>query len=167
MLTEVISERVGSVRNSIEKIIKVIEESDEATLYVKPSEEEWSGMQIISHVLEAVDFWLSDLDALLIVPGAKWGRNHEHARRLAAVDEDVVSKLKKDEVIVELKKIPQRVEKSLANVSDDDLEKNAPSYNAKFDGKPLSFLIDHLIVQHVEGHYGQLVRHLDKVNSLN
>lgn len=167
MLTEVISERVIRVHNSIERIVKVLEESDEVTLYIKPSEEEWSGMQIVAHVLEAVDFWLADLEALLIVPGAKWGRNHEHVRRLAAVDEEVVSNLKKEEVIAELKKLAKRVENSLKKVSVEDLEKTAPSYNAKFDGKPLSFLIDHLIVQHVEGHYGQLVRHVQKVISLN
>ncbi len=80
MLTEVISERVDRVQKSIDDIVKVLEETDEATLYIKPSEQEWSGMQIVAHVLEAVDFWLTDLVALLVVPGAKWGRNHEHVR---------------------------------------------------------------------------------------
>ncbi len=55
-----------------------------------------------------------------------------------------MSNIKKEEAIAELKKIAQRVEKSLSNVTVEDLEKTAPSYNAKFDGKPLSFLIDHL-----------------------
>jgi hypothetical protein len=45
----------------------------------------------------------------------------------------------------------------------EDLVKTAPSYNPNFDGKPLSFLVDHLIVKRVTGHYGQLVRHLEKV----
>lgn len=164
MLTEVISERVERTKKSLDDMVKVLEETDQATLYIKPSEEEWSGMQIVAHVLEAVDFWIEDLEALLIVPGAKWGRNHEHVRRLAAVEEGVVSRLKKDHVIAELKNLAERVEKSFAKVTIEDLEKTAPSYNPKFDGKPLSFLVDHLIVLHVEGHYNQLVRHLQKVN---
>lgn len=163
MLTEVIVERVVRFDKSIEDIVKVLEETEEATLYIKPSEEEWSGMQIVAHVLEAVDFWITDLEALLIVPGSKWGRNHEHVRRLAAVDERVVSNLKKVDVIAQLKQLAVRVQKALTNVSLEDLEKTAPSYNEKFDGKPLSFLIDRLIIQHVEGHYNQLVRHLQKV----
>ncbi|WP_185807642.1 hypothetical protein [Lysinibacillus telephonicus] len=56
-----------------------------------------------------------------------------------------------------------RVEKTFGKVKEEDLTKTAPSYNPNFDGKPLSFLIDHLIVQHVVGHYDQLVRHLQKV----
>ncbi|KGR80240.1 DinB family protein [Ureibacillus manganicus] len=163
MLTKVISERVVRFHKSIEDIVKVLEETEELTLYVKPSAEEWSGMQIVSHVLEAVDFWLTDLEGLLIVPGTRWGRNHEHVRRLAAVDEGVVANLKKDEVIAKLKQLAQRFEKTLSKVSVEDLEKTAPSYNVNFDGKPLSFIIDQLIIQHVEGHYGQLVRHLQKV----
>lgn len=95
MITEVISSRIQRFKKSIEDIVFELEKTDEAKLYIKPSEEEWSAMQIVSHVLEAIDFWLVDLEALLIVPGAKWGRNHEHVRRLAAVDEGVVSKLKK------------------------------------------------------------------------
>ena len=62
-------------------------------------------MQIVSHVLEAVDFWVEDLEALLIVPGGKWGRNHEHVRRLVAVEESVVSELKKDEAIEKLQNL--------------------------------------------------------------
>lgn len=62
-----------------------------------------------------------------------------------------------------LKNLVPRLENALVKVTNEDLDKTAPSYNPKFDGKPLSFLIDHLIVQHVEGHYDQLVRHLAKV----
>ena len=130
---------------------------------MKPSESEWSAMQIVSHVLEAVDFWVTDLEALLIVPGAKWGRNHEHVRRLAAVDESVVAKLKREEAIALLNELVPVVESTLQKVKEEDLEKTAPSYNPNFDGKPLSFLIDHLIIKHVSGHLGQIVRHLAKV----
>src|SRR5690606_5623262 len=105
----------------------------------------------------------TDLDALLIVPGAKWGRNQEHVRRLAAVDETVVSNLKKDDAISQLRQLAKRVDKTFSKVSMEDLEKTAPSYNEKLDGKPIAYLIDHLIVLHVEGHYSQLVRHLQKV----
>lgn len=163
MSSIVLSDKIVSFKNSIDNILQVLEKTDEAILYKKPSEKEWSAMQIVSHVIEAVDFWVEDLKALLIVPGAKWGRNHEHVRRLAAVNETVVSELKKDEVIEKLKALVPKVESALSKVKEEDLEKTAPSYNPNFDGKPLSFLIDHLIVGHVESHYGQIVRHLEKV----
>lgn len=130
---------------------------------MKPSEEEWSAMQIVSHIIEAVDFWVTDLEALLVVPGAKWGRNHEHVRRLGAVDENIVSRINKGVAISTLLNLVPKVDTALAKVEEEDLVKTAPSYNPNFDGKPLSFLIDHLIVKHVTGHYEQILRHLEKV----
>lgn len=162
-MTSTNTEKISQFKESIEKIVDVLNKTDEATLYVKPSEEEWSAMQIVSHVLEAVDFWVEDLEALLVVPGAKWGRNHEHVRRLVAVKESVVAELKKDEVIIALQNLVPKVEAALSKVTEEDLAKTAPSYNPNFDGKPLSFLVDHLIVKHVSGHYDQIVRHLAKV----
>lgn len=159
----VLNDKILSFKNSIDNIVQVLEKTEESILYIKPSEKEWSAMQIVSHVIEAVDFWVDELEALLIVPGAKWGRNHEQARRLAAVDETVVSQLKRDKVIEDLKNLVPKVESALLKVKEEDLEKTAPSYNPNFEGKPLSFLVDHLIVGHVDGHYGQIQRHLAKV----
>ena len=152
-----------SFKKSIEEIVAVLKNTEEAALFIKPSETEWSAMQIVSHILEAVEFWVADLEALLVVPGAKWGRNHEHVRRLAAVEENVVSRIKQDEAIIALQNLVPKVEAALVKVTEEDLVKTAPSYNPNFDGKPLSFLVDHLIVKHVTGHYGQIVRHLEKV----
>jgi uncharacterized damage-inducible protein DinB len=163
MVTAVLNEKLEVFKKSIVDIVAVLKNTEEGALYVKPSESEWSAMQIVSHIVEAVEFWVEDLEALLVVPGAKWGRNHEHVRRLAAVDETVVSRLNKDNVIIALQNLVPKVEAALVKVTEEDLVKTAPSYNPNFDGKPLSFLVDHLIVKHVTGHYGQLVRHLEKI----
>ena len=163
MGTAVLNEKVEIFKKSIEDIVVVLKNTQEAALYIKPSETEWSAMQIVSHIIEAVEFWAADLEALLVIPGAKWGRNHEHVRRLAAVDEDVVSRITQVNAITALQNLVPKVESALVKVKEEDLVKTAPSYNPNFDGKPLSFLVDHLIVKHVTSHYGQLVRHLEKV----
>lgn len=163
MATAVLNEKLEVFKRSIDDIAAVLKNTEEGALYVKPSETEWSAMQIVSHILEAVAFWVEDLEALLVVPGAKWGRNHEHVHRLAAVDEKVVSRIQKDDAITALQNLVPKVEAALTKVTEEDLVKTAPSYNPNFDGKPISFLVDHLIVKHVSGHYGQLVRHLEKV----
>ncbi|WP_144548314.1 DinB family protein [Bacillus sp. X1(2014)] len=163
MTTAVLNEKLETFKTCIDEIVTVVKNTEEATLYMKPSEEEWSAMQIVAHIIEAVDFWVTDLEALLVVPGAKWGRNHEHVRRLAAVDENVVSRLKKGDAITTLLNLVPKVEAALTKVEEEDLVKTAPSYNPNFDGKPLSFLVDHLIVKHVTGHYEQILRHLEKV----
>jgi hypothetical protein len=163
MATAVLNEKLELFKKSIDDIAEVMKNTEAGALYVKPSENEWSAMQIVSHILEAVEFWVADLEALLVVPGAKWGRNHEHVRRLAAVDENVVSRIKKEDAITALQNLVPKVEAALVKVKEEDLVKTAPSYNLNFDGKPLSFLVEHLIVKHVTGHYGQLVRHLEKI----
>ncbi|MCU9600981.1 DinB family protein [Pallidibacillus thermolactis] len=163
MATVVLKGKIDIFKKSINDMINILNQTEDAILYIKPSEKEWSAMQIVAHVLEAVNFWLEDLEALLIVPGAKWGRNHEHVRRLAAVDENVVAQLKKEDAIQRLQDLVSRVERTFKKLKEEDLDKTAPSYNPNFDGKPLSFIVDHLIVEHVVGHYGQIVRHLAKV----
>ncbi|MEH7252272.1 DinB family protein [Neobacillus niacini] len=163
MTTVVLNEKLDTFKKSIDDIVAVLNNTEEAALYIKPSETEWSAMQIVSHIIEAVEFWVADLEALLVVPGAKWGRNHEHVRRLAAVDENVVSRIKQADAIVALQNLVPKVESALIKVTEEDLVKTAPSYNPNFDGKPLSFLVDHLIIKHVTGHYAQIVRHLEKV----
>ncbi|BAQ10886.1 hypothetical protein OXB_2415 [Bacillus sp. OxB-1] len=163
MTIEKLQEGSKNMNAAIQEMVKLIEAADTSLLYQKPSEEEWSVMQIASHVIEAVEFWAADLEALLIVPGAKWGRNHEHVRRLAAVEETYVSGVTAEEATRRLQALMPLVDQAFSKVQEEDLAKTAPSYNPNFDGKPLSFLIDHLLIKHVEGHLGQMERHLEKV----
>lgn len=163
MKINVMEEKFESFEKSIKSMIDLISRTEADVLYKKPSEEKWSVMQIATHIIEAIQFWVADLEALLVVPGAKWGRNHEHVRRLAAVDENYVATVSKEEAIEKLSALIPLVSESLAKVQPEDLEKTAPSYNPNFDGKPLSFLINHLIVLHAESHVEQMQRHLELV----
>ncbi|MFJ7972759.1 DinB family protein [Psychrobacillus sp. NPDC096389] len=167
MTLENLKESSKIIKSIIEQMVRLIETTDTSLLYKKPSEEEWSLMQIACHVNEAVEFWVADLEALLIVPGAKWGRNHEHVRRLAAVEDNYVTSVSKEQAITRLESLISLTEQALGKVKAEDLSKTAPSYNPNFDGKPLSFLIDHLIIKHIEGHLGQMERHLEKVQYQN
>lgn len=163
MKTNVMEKKFESFEKSINSMVDLISITEAEVLYKKPSEEKWSVMQIATHIIEAIEFWVADLEALLVVPGAKWGRNHEHVRRLAAVDENYVATVSKEKAIERLNSLIPLVNESLAKVQQEDLEKTAPSYNPNFDGKPLSFLINHLIVLHAESHVGQMQRHLELV----
>ena len=163
MTVHTLNEGIVQFKASIDDMIQIIETTEPDLLYKKPSEGEWSAMQIASHVIEAIRFWATDVEALLIVPGAKWGRNHEHVRRLAAVDEQVVASLTKESAIALLNGVKIDTEKVLNKVTEAHLKQIAPSYNPNFDRKPLFFIVDHLIIKHVEGHVEQMQRHLSKV----
>lgn len=145
------------------KMISFLEENDHTFYWTKPSSEKWSVMQIVSHVTEAIPFWRQDVEGLLIEPTGRWGRNHEHVGRLVAVNEEVVRQKTVKEVINQLTDESQRVEMMFKKLQPEHLIIQAPSYNVNFEGKPLSFIIDHLIVGHIQSHYEQMVRHYEEV----
>lgn len=145
------------------KMICFLEENDHTFYWTKPSSEKWSVMQIVSHVTEAIPFWRQDVEGLLIEPTGRWGRNHEHVGRLVAVNEEVVRQKTVKEVIDQLTDESQRVEMMFKKLQPEHLIIQAPSYNVNFEGKPLSFIIDHLIVGHIQSHYEQMVRHYEEV----
>lgn len=159
----ILHESVKEFNEAIDQIIQFLEENDKSKYYIQPSAEEWSVMQVVAHVIEAIEFWTNDVRDLLIVSTGKWGRNHEHVGRLAAVEPKVVQQLDLNEAISELKQLKRKVGKVLSNVAEENLSVVAPSYNPNFDQKRLSFIIDTLIVEHAKGHYGQIVRHYNKV----
>ncbi len=158
-------EETARFHHAVEQMQTLLASIDDQLFHQKPSEEEWSVAQIASHIEEAVNFWLEDIQALQIVPGAKWGRNHEHVRRLAAVSDAVTEKLTPEKAIAILKELDQKVEAVLKTITEEQLASTAPSYNPNFDQKPMSFIVDHLIVKHSEGHFGQMERHLAKVKN--
>ncbi len=160
-----LKEETAKFHHAVEQMQTLLESIDDKLFHQKPSEEEWSVAQIASHIDEAVSFWLEDIQALQIVPGAKWGRNHEHVRRLAAVADAVTDKLTPEKAIATLKELDQKVEAVLKTITEEQLASTAPSYNANFDQKPMSFIVDHLIVKHSESHFGQMERHLAKVKN--
>lgn len=156
---------IQTFEKAIDNMIAFLLEKEEKNLFIQPSEKEWSVMQIAAHVIEAIPFWLDDVQSLLIVPHGKWGRNHEHAGRLAAVQPEVVNELKVDEIIEHLRELISPVVTTLNQITEADLEIVAPSYNPNFENKSLQFIIDVLIVNHAAGHYDQMVRHYDKVTN--
>lgn len=160
---EYIEQSITTFTTAIHNIVKFLKEADEDKLWQQPSEEEWSVMQIASHVAEAIPFWTADVKHLLIVPEGKWGRNHEHVGRLAAVHPTVVQQLKVDEVCAQLEALIPEVTAVLKNVKEEDVERVAPSYNPNFENKPMRFIIDALIVNHAKNHYDQMIRHYEKV----
>ena len=73
--------------------------------------------------------------------------------------------LKVDEEIAVLKGLKQQVADRLSNVSEAQLEEENPHRNfEKFGNKPVSFIIDHFIEEHVEKHNGQVQRNLSKLD---
>ena len=156
---------ITSVSESIDRIIETVNGLSEETIRWNPSEEEWSIMQIMAHIVEAVPYWLDEINELVQSPGKEWGRNHLQQRRLDAVSQAAVDATSVTEMLQKLEKIKQQVKEGIENLTAVQLAAEAPSRNPNFGTKPLSFIIDHLIDQHVNKHEGQIQRNLSKVNN--
>ena len=149
---------------SIDRIIETVKGLSEETIRWNPTEEEWSIMQIMAHIVEAVPYWLDEINQLVQSPGKEWGRNHLQQRRLDAVSPAVVDATSVSDILAALEDVKRQVKEGIENLTAEQLAAEAPSKNPNFGTKPLSFIIDHLIDQHVNKHEGQIQRNLSKLN---
>lgn len=133
-------------------------------IYWKPSEDEWSIMQIITHVAEAIPYWAKEINNIKVNPENVWGRGLTDEVRLQAVSEENINKKSIEEVIEQLSSIPLIIENVLNTLTDEELNIQAPSRNPRFNNKPIDFIVNHLIVEHTEKHYKQIERNLCKFN---
>ncbi|MFB5281628.1 DinB family protein [Peribacillus sp. Hz7] len=155
---------VTSVNESIDRIIETVKGLSEETIRWNPTEEEWSIMQIVAHIVEALPYWVEEIEQLVQSPGQEWGRNHLHEGRLQAVSSATVDAISVAELLQALEEVKQKVESGIGNLTTEQLSAEAPSRNPNFGTKPLSFIINHLIDQHVNKHEGQIQRNLSKLN---
>jgi len=155
---------IESVQQSIQNIISLVKDLSEKEIRWNPSMEEWSIMQIITHVAEAIPYWVREIQQIKEHPDQTWGRGLTDETRLKTVSEENVNSLQVSDILDQLASIPLDVEETLQGLSSEDLEIIAPSRNPRFDGKPVEFIVNHLIVEHVEKHYHQIQRNLSKFN---
>jgi acylpyruvate hydrolase len=154
---------IDSIQTSLDNILLTVKDLSVDEIRWKPSENEWSILQILSHIGEATLFWLGELDQVLEKPGSEWGRGLDDPARLAAVENP--EQLDVQQVIEKVQQLKGAVREKLSGVSDDRLSEQNPHRNfAKFGNKSVSFLIEHFLVDHINGHLEQINRNLSKLN---
>ena len=154
---------IHSLKQSVDRIIHVVEALPEEVARLNPTEEEWSIVQIVSHITEAIPYWLNEINQLLEKPRKKWGRGIQDEARLAAVSNTGILDL--SVLLQELESAKSEVENVLGSLTAEQLAAEAPSRNPRFGTKPLFFIINHLLVEHVIKHEGQIQRNLSKVKN--
>lgn len=153
-----------SIYESINKIKMIVKPLSEEIIYWNPSEDEWSIMQIITHVAEAIPYWAKEISNIKVNHENLWGRGLTDEVRLQAVSEENIHNQTIEEVIEQLSSIPLTIEKVLTTLTDEELKIQAPSRNLRFTNKSIDFIVNHLIVEHTEKHYKQIERNLCKFN---
>ena len=124
----------------------------------KPADDVWTVMDILCHVQEFVPFWTSQTLQVVRHPDRLWGRDHTNKDRLAAVENTAARRL--SDVEAGIRDGARQAAEAIEQLSDADLAIEATSTNPRWGLKPASFIIDHLLVQHVEKHIGQIRRNV-------
>jgi 2-keto-4-pentenoate hydratase/2-oxohepta-3-ene-1,7-dioic acid hydratase in catechol pathway len=159
---EKVKEYATKINNNINRIVSIAKEQPEEVIQWKPSEEEWSIAQILNHVEEANRFWLQELKRIGANPEIKWGRGLDHKERLAAVSSNHYDT---ELILNRIYSFKTTIRQTLVNLNDHDLLVEATHKNPKFGTKPLSFLVDHFMVEHLEKHVSQIERNLKNYQS--
>ena len=127
-----------------------------------PEEGVWSIMDILCHIREFVPFWTGEALRIARGSGEQWGRDHTDNARMAAISGPRHTSWRMWRQT--FGGLVQRSADTLAELSDADLAIEATSKNPRWGLKPASFIVDHLLVQHVEKHFGQIRRNVTQFN---
>jgi fumarylpyruvate hydrolase len=122
----------------------------------KPADDVWSVMEILGHVSEFVPYWTGQATQIARHPQEQWGRTHADTARVDAVNRARARSLA--DVTSEIRAGVDAAAATLRGLSGADLAVEAMSRNPRWGLKPASFVVDHLVVEHVEKHLGQIRR---------
>jgi uncharacterized protein YoxC len=158
-MIKTVNESIQSIQKSLNEILSSTENLSEEVIRWNPSKEEWSILQILSHLVEGVPYWLGEVERVVAEPGSSWGRGLQDPARLEAVSD--VGNLSVMDLFAEVGKLSQKVASGLQELDAETLKQENPHRNfSKFGNKPVSFIVDHFIEEHVAGHAKQIQRNL-------
>jgi hypothetical protein len=124
----------------------------------KPADDVWSVLEILCHIDEFVPFWTDETVSVVRDPGRQWGRDHTDTRRLAAVSTASTRDL--PDVERSMRAGVAEAVRKLSALREADLQIEATSKNPRWGVKPAAFIVDDLLVHHVEKHLGQIRRNV-------
>lgn len=126
----------------------------------KPAADVWSVMEILCHVAEFVPYWTSQTTQVASRPDEEWGRTHTDTARIDAVARAGSRTL--DDVTSEIRTGVRDSAATLRAMSDASFETEAMSRNPRWGLKAAAFVVEHLVVEHVEKHLGQVRRNVSR-----
>src|SRR6266487_4821535 len=117
-------------------------------LYLAPAENEWTIMQNLSHIVEFMPYWASEIEKLVAEPGRNFGRTAQDEGRLRGISEHETDSL--DKIKAALPGSYARLDKVLGRLKDSDLE--LMGRHVKYGERPLGWFIGEFVTGHLSGH---------------
>ena len=121
-------------------------------LYQTPTENEWSVMESLAHIVEFMPYWAGEAKKLVAQPGQNFGRTMQDEGRLAALRTHG-----HDTLVQAREALPgsyARLDEILAGLRDSDLE--LTGRHARYGEHTLEWFINEFITEHLHNHVVQL-----------
>ncbi len=150
---EAIRESIRSSNASLHQLIdRPLAHIDARKLYQSPAENEWTIMQNLAHIVEFMPYWAGEIEKLVAQPGSNFGRTPEDVGRLQGISEHEMASLSK--IKEALPGSYQRLDEVLRKLKDSDLELTGK--HVRYGEKPLDWLIEEFLTNHLKGHVEQI-----------
>lgn len=121
-------------------------------LYEAPTENEWTVMENLAHIVEFMPFWADEVAKLVAQPGRNFGRTMEHEGRLAALREHGHDSLA--QIRAELPGSYAHLVEMLSKLKDSDLE--LTGQHSRRGERTLEYFIEEFITKHLRDHVVQI-----------
>src|SRR5436305_12614273 len=152
-----------SVRNSFATLQQLIDgplaQLDASKLYQSPAENEWTIMQNLAHIVEFMSYWAGEIEKVIAEPGCEFGRTHDDLGRLQGISEHEMDSL--SSIKAALPGSYARLDGVLGRLKDSDLQLTGK--HVRYGEKPLHWLIDEFVTDHLIGHVEQIKRCLEVI----
>jgi hypothetical protein len=158
-----LQESIEAIQALAGEVTQTVADLPEHVVRWKPAENIWSIAEILGHVEEAAPYWTGEIQRVVANPGVQWGRNHHDEARLAAVA--ATSQRSTGEVIAGFHEAAKTVVSALGSLRETDLQIESPSRNPRWGVKPMSFVLNQLVVSHLRGHRDQILRNLSQFSA--
>lgn len=153
-----LAEAAAAIEATTKQISDITSPLPREVLIWRPSPEVWSILDNLAHIEEFIPFWVGEIHAMLAQPPQPWGRDQTHAGRLAAVRDTSGRDLA--ELLAHIRTEAAGASGYLRSLDEAQLDIEAPSRNPRWAIKPVSFVVDNLLVKHLADHREQIQRNL-------
>ena len=158
-----VEEAIGEMQATAKRIDTEVRAMPAELLTWKPAPNVWTVMENLAHIEEFVPYWTAQIRQMIANPAEEWGRNQAHAGRLAAVA--AVDSRTLEEVLEGIRRVVADCTAQLSAYDDAAMATQAPSRNPNWGVQPASYVLDHLLAQHIVSHCGQIQRNAAQFGS--
>jgi fumarylpyruvate hydrolase len=157
-------ESAARMQTTVDEILNEVRRMPAELITWKPGPDVWSVLENLCHIDEFVPFWTGEALAVVRDSTRQWGRDHTDTTRVAAVSAASTRAL--PDVERSIRAGVAEAAAGLSRLSGTDLQIEATSKNPRWGLKPAAFIVDQLLVHHLEKHLGQIRRNVAQYSGL-